>query len=162
MSNGRFELSTQHAANGDFASLDRISNYTLVFDALWPTSDKYRALVDANDDDGQPNIYLSPEGDIGVSPQYEGYFEPNTWYRIALVFFVSNEGDVAYKLYANGEFIASMRYAGLGQLWSMDKNGLALFTDTADGKFESGEVYVNSLMFTPRSLTSNDIAALGG
>lgn len=44
LSNGRFELSTQHAANGDFASLDRISNYTLVFDALWPASDKYRAL----------------------------------------------------------------------------------------------------------------------
>ncbi|MGR5093318.1 metallophosphoesterase [Vibrio maritimus] len=162
LSNGRFELSTQHAANGDFASLDRISNYTLVFDALWPASDKYRALVDANDDDGQPNIYLSPEGDIGVSPQYEGYFEPNTWYRIALVFFASSEGDVAYKLYADGEFIASMRYAGLGQLWAMDRSGLVLFTDTADGKFESGEVYLNSLMFTPRSLTSNDIAALGG
>ncbi len=43
----------------------------------------------------------------------------------------------------------------------MNRKGLALFTDTATSKYESGTVYLNSLMFAARSLTDIDIAKLG-
>ncbi|MFC5076580.1 hypothetical protein [Vibrio thalassae] len=102
---------------------------------------------------------MSPTGKIGLSPKYAGKTAADTWYRIALVFYASETGDVVYKLYIDGEPIETMRYPGLGEGWAMDRSGMALFTDT--GKYESGTVYLNAKMFTSRSLTDNDVAKLG-
>lgn len=163
---GSFELSTTLAANGDFADEDRLSNYTLVFDALWPELDagsrKYRAIMDANPIGLAPDIFLSPDGEIGLSPNYSGTIAANTWYRIALVFYASKTGDVVYKLYIDGEYIDTMRYSQFGESWAMNREGMALFTDTEPGSSESGTVYLNSLMFAARPLTDNDIKKLGG
>lgn len=164
--NGRFQLATELETNGDFADQDRLSYYTIVFDALWPelenNSSKYRAIIDADTSSSAPDIFLSPEGEIGLAPNYAGLIKANTWHRIAMVFFASETEDVAYKLYIDGEHIDTMRYPGLGERWAMNRKGLALFTDTAINKYESGTVYLNSLMFAARSLTDIDIARLGG
>ncbi|GMQ47625.1 metallophosphoesterase [Vibrio sp. 10N] len=166
LNSGSFKLSTDLAANGDFANLNRLSNYTIVFDALWPeledSSRKYRAILDAEPSSNEPDIFLSPDSEIGLAPNYAGSIAANTWYRIAMVFYASEEGDVVYKLYVDGEHIETMRYAGLGERWAMQREGMALFTDTAVNSSESDSVYLNALMFASRSLTDTDIAKLGG
>ncbi|MGF1748389.1 metallophosphoesterase [Vibrio cionasavignyae] len=162
--NGEMLLTTSHAANGDFASQDLISNYTLVFDVLWPdsSSNEYRAILDANDLNNKVEIYLNESNQLGLYSQYAGTFDANTWYRIALVFYASEAGDVVYKLYADGKFISTMRYsAGEGYKWAMSKDKLRLFTDTEYQKYEAEPVYLNALLYTPRPLTDSEIASMG-
>ncbi|MCL9773967.1 metallophosphoesterase [Vibrio methylphosphonaticus] len=161
---GELALQTTHAANGDFASQDLISNYTLAFDVLWPesSSNEYRAILDANDLNNKVEIYLNESNQLGLYSQYAGTFMPNTWYRIALVFYTSETGDVVYKLYADGKFISTMRYsAGEGFKWAMNKSTMRLFTDTEYQKYEAEPVYLNALLFTPRPLTDVEVASLG-
>ena len=162
--NGEFTLKTTHAANGDFASQDLISNYTLVFDVLWPdnSSNEYRAILDANNLNNKVEIYLNESNQLGLYSQYAGTFNANTWYRIALVFYASEAGDVVYKLYADGKFISTMRYsAGEGFKWAMNKNTMRLFTDTEYQKYEAEPVYLNALLYTPRPLTDVEVASMG-
>ncbi|MGV2988572.1 metallophosphoesterase [Vibrio sp. E150_011] len=162
--NGELHLQTQHDSNGDFSNQNLVSNYTLVFDALWPddSSNNFRAILDANSLNNKVEIYLNEDNQLGLYSQYAGIFEANTWHRIALVFYTSDAGDVVYKLYSNGQFIATMRYsAGEGIKWAMDKQNMRLFTDTEYQKNEAQPVYINALLYAPRPFSDVEVARMG-
>ncbi|MDX1505051.1 MAG: metallophosphoesterase [Spongiibacter sp.] len=159
------ELRRNVANNGDYAEQGLLSDYTLVFDVFWPTAShgKYRAVLQtnvANDDDADIFFDNSTEGRLGIATSglsYFGEFQPETWHRVALVFYAGNtEGSL--KIYHNGELVGEKRDGDTDARWAMSEVAL-LLTDNSN-ETEAG--YLNALLFAGRPYTDDEIKALGG
>lgn len=138
-------------------------SYTVIMDFLMPASGmgKYVALfqtstINVND----AELYINPDGKIGVEESYHGYVAPNTWNR--LVFTVDGVAGVLKK-YLNGTFlgfnkISSNRFYVWNVSRSGEDQGFLLF---ADDNGETNEMYLHALQIRNYIMDSTGIVSLG-
>src|SRR5688572_10950555 len=82
-----------------------VNSYTLVMDLLWPVESDgtFRALFNSDTNNVQdPIMFVNPDNAIGVNNDYVGVMLPDTWYRLALAFNLTNSTVAKY---LNGEKI---------------------------------------------------------
>ncbi|MDN3376966.1 MULTISPECIES: metallophosphoesterase [unclassified Pseudoalteromonas] len=152
-------------ANGDFAEQGLVSDYTIVMDIYWPfaAKDIYRALMQTNientpEDDA--DIFINPEGGLGKSTSKSGYFgatQPDTWHRIAFVFYTAPSNGV-FEVYVDGELAGVKTEGEINSRWALNKAVLLL----TDDDYETEPGYLNALLYAGRSMTRDEIKAMGG
>lgn len=138
---------------------DKFREYSMVFDILFPEQDgTYAAFFQtnpANVDDG--DAFLRVGDGIGISGQYEGVFNFNTWHRVAFTF-EDTGTDLTLRKYIDGVKVGEQ--AVDPERFSIDPDkGFLILTDD-HGEVFSG--YMNSFLFTANHLDDDAIAALGG
>ena len=146
------------SANGDFASIDKMSNYTLILDVLWPqeSDGEWRALMQtnlANTDDADWFVENTAAGGVGIS-QYFGQLQPNEWHRIGLVVRASPEqGKI--DLFIDG--IAVGQIENINERWAL-VDSLLMLTDDNN---ETAAGYLSGILFSGRAYSENEMQALG-
>lgn len=166
---GGLELTHRAPPNGVFLRDGLVSNYTLVFDALWPAEGPpYRAILQsnpANADDADLFARLESGGarlSLGQGNGYYGSVRAGTWHRIAVAVqsALGAGGTGQLALYVDGAFAGSKITDTPGKRcrWSLGES-LLLFADE-DG--ETGPLYLSNLSFTDRFLPMAEIQRLGG
>ncbi|MFY8325492.1 metallophosphoesterase [Pseudoalteromonas sp. ZZD1] len=152
-------------ANGDFAEQGLVSDYTIVMDIYWPfaAKDIYRALIQTNientpEDDA--DIFINPEGALGKSTSKSGYFgatQPDTWHRIAFVFYTAPSNGV-FEVYVDGELAGVKTEGEINSRWALNKAVLLL----TDDDYETEPGYLNALLYAGRSMTRDEIKTMSG
>lgn len=157
------KLSHNVAANGDYRDQNWVSDYTLVMDLLWPEGSVggYRALLQTDTNNStDADIFVDPVGGVGIATSHHGYFgelQPNTWYRVGLVFYSAPEGGV-FKVYINGELVGVKDEGIINERWALKEFGLLLTDDL--NETEPG--YLNALLFAGHPFTATEMASMGG
>ena len=146
-----------------------VNQYTLIVDVLLPASINWMPFfntdpANANDAD----FYVSDNGALGIGLlgySTNGTIQPDSWYRVA---FAANlaAGKVTY--YRNGDPVFTRTGGSLldgrHALYSDRDAGpdIRLFNEGDTSGDYTHEVLVNSLFFTDRTMTADEIKALGG
>ena len=157
------------AANGAFAELGLVSDYTVVMDLYWPqaSDNRWRALLQTslnNSDDADIFVERAIAGGVGVATSDSGYFgslPADSWHRLALVFYAAPSGEGAggtFKVFIDGELVGQKTDGDIGQRWALDELAI-LFSDNS---FETEPGYLNALLFSGRALSDGEVAALAG
>ena len=135
-----------------------VNLYTLIYDLMFPaaSSGTWRALFqtstgNANDGD----LFVNPGNGIGISGNYTGTVQADTWHRVA---FVVNSVNGRLSKYIDGVKVGEQSIEGLDGRFSLDPTAL-LFTDEGN---ETAAGYVNSIQFRNWVMTDEEIATLGG
>lgn len=159
----KIELNTQ--ANGDYANDGMVSDYTLIMDLYWPSedSDSYRAIMQTETVDYLENdadIFIDPSGGYGEATFKSGYFgdtKPETWHRVAFVFYTAPINGV-FEVYIDGELTGVKEFGEIDQRWALNK-AVLLFTDNG---YETVPGYLNALLYAGRAMTRGEIKSMGG
>lgn len=138
-------------------------HYTIIMDVLFPESSlgNWISILQTNTLNlNDAELFISPSNQIGISEQYFGKIDANTWYRIAVTV---NITDGFMRLYLDGELqgeipIESNRWAVLNSSVSGERQGFLLFADDND---ETQALYMASLQFRDYELDSTSIKNLG-
>ncbi|MBB1326852.1 metallophosphoesterase [Pseudoalteromonas sp. SR45-1] len=152
-------------ANGDFANEGIVSDYTLVMDLYWPAEGKdiYRAIMQANTTDylnDDADMFIDPSGGYGQATSDSGYFgntQPDSWHRIAFVFYTAPTNGV-FEVYIDGELAGVKEDGEIDSRWALHQSVL-LFTDN---NYETVPGYLNSLLYAGRAMTRDEIKSMGG
>lgn len=152
-------------ANGDFANEEMVSDYTLVMDLYWPAEGKdiYRAIMQANTTDylnDDADMFIDPSGGYGQATSDSGYFgntQPDSWHRIAFVFYTAPTNGV-FEVYIDGELAGVKEDGEIDSRWALNQSVL-LFTDN---NYETVPGYLNSLLYAGRTMTRDEIKSMGG
>jgi len=164
--NGYLVTLLQSGPNGGGAY---INQYTLIMDILVPAPLNWTALF--NTDPGNSNDadwYVAPDGSVGIAAL--GYtvanlFAPDTWYRLA---FTADLGAGVATYYQNGALVFQRSgialLDGRYSLYSTNDNlpSLLLFNEVDLSGNYTHELYVAGIAVVDRTLSANDVAALGG
>lgn len=162
-----YSLRPNAAPNGVFKGLGLVSNYTLVFDVMWPAAStrRWRAVYQTsidNSDDAELYFRYAPAGGVGINNAYHGTIEPGRWHRVAVAVQASagTGGTGHIQKFIDGRFVGGhiTPGEGPGSRWALGPEAL-LFTD---GKGAAVDGWVAGMMFVPRRLTMAEIEALGG
>ncbi|RIK78678.1 MAG: hypothetical protein DCC68_14750 [Planctomycetota bacterium] len=152
-------------ANGTFVDQGFVSNYTLVWDVLWPSESDgaYRSFYQTsrtNANDGEFFALNAPSGGIGISGNYHGSLTPNEWHRVALVVRAA-DGEGQLHKYIDGVFVGGQGTtgSGIGSRWALEPDIFHVFTDENN---ETRPGYLSSMMYVDRNLSMDEIRALGG
>jgi hypothetical protein len=151
---GGYKMLHGAAPNGGGAY---VNQYTLIYDLYLPIVG-WRPLLQTdtgNSNDG--DIFIRPDGGIGINNVYNGSVTPNEWHRIAVT--VDLAGPVLTK-YIDGIKVGTQT-AGLSAVdgrFSLDPSAL-LFADESG---DNAETYVSSVQFSNGRRPDAFIAALGG
>lgn len=148
---------------------DYVNQYTIIWDVLLPTDINWMPFFNTDPGNGNDaDFYVSNNGALGIGAlgySANGLIQPNTWYRVA---FAANlaAGRVTY--YLNGEPVrvrtgGSLR-DGRFALYSERDAGpdVRLFNEGDTSGNYTHEVLLNSFFFTDRTMTADEIKALGG
>ena len=152
-------------ANGDFANEGMVSDYTLVMDLYWPAEGKdiYRAIMQANTTDylnDDADMFIDPSGGYGQATSDSGYFgntQPDSWHRIAFVFYTAPTNGV-FEVYIDGELAGVKEDGEIDSRWALNQS-ILLFTDN---NYETVPGYLNSLLYAGRAMTRDEIKSMGG
>ncbi len=155
------------ATPDDFGAVTSTNIWSIVMDVKFPVLSGFTALwnTDAVGDlDGEYFIRddsgSGTSGGIGISGQYNGVVNADTWTRIA----VTVDGSAAGGAYVVTGYIDGV-LAGVSNT-STAPNGREAITDIlhlfTDDDFETAAGLINSLAFYDEVLTAEAIAALGG
>lgn len=136
-----------------------VNEYTIVMDLMLPDSGAFRALFNSDTNNVEDAImFVNPDNGIGVLNNYAGELAPNTWYRLAFVFDLTNSTITTF---INGQTNSTI-FTGADSTdgpFSL-RRGLLLFTD--NDVDAAGDGYVNSIQFIASALNGEQVAALGG
>lgn len=159
-----YRVAHHNAPNGVHGDAGRLSNYTMVFDVLFPASSdaSWRALYQTdtvNNNDAELYVNNVPSGGIGISGQYHGSVTPGEWHRVAIVV-RSADGEGQMQKFIDGRFVGAQGTTGtaITSRWSLGQDFL-LFTDDAS---ETNAGYVSSVYFEDRLFDFSEVVALGG
>jgi len=144
-----------------------INQYTFIMDVYLPSPLSWCAVfntstVNANDAD----FYIGQDGSIGIGPigySSAGAVQADTWQRIAMAADLA-AGTVTYYVDGNAVHTGSSGLDGRFSIYSNLNPGpnLLLFNEGDNSGVYTHVVYLNSLCFVDRTLTSDEISALGG
>jgi hypothetical protein len=149
-----------------------VNQYTLIFDLLYPESSStgWRGLIqiDAPDNSNDADLHINPSGAIGISGQYHGAIQANTWHRVAAVFDLAHPAGPQLRKYIDGELVGEQTLgAGVDGRWALSPIGgffgetALLFTDDNPDGGNTQAGYVSSIQVHDEALSSAYIAALG-
>ncbi len=157
-------LSHAGSPNGTYGDLGWVSNYTLIFDVLYPTESdgQWRALYQAdvaNADDAEIYVRNQPSGGVGINGEYRGSVTANAWHRIVVTVRAA-PGEGQLHKYIDGVFVGGQGTTGSGidLRWALDQQ-LLLLTEDND---ENAGGYLCGFYFTDRQMTPDEVRALGG
>jgi hypothetical protein len=146
-----------------------VNNYTVIYDFLSPGAPNWTALFNtnpANPAGNDADFYVASDRSVGIGSTYSsaGLVASDTWYRLA---FVLNGSANTLTYYLNGTQVATGAADGLDGRWSLYSNldagaDLLLFNEGDTSGNYTHELYVNSVAFADRAMTSGELAALGG
>lgn len=150
--------------NGPLADENLTSNYTLIFDVLFPSAseNRWRAFWQtdvSNSNDGEFFAQNSPGGPIGIGGNYRGRLTPDRWHRVAIVVRAA-AGEGQAQRFIDGQFVGAIGTtgSGLGSRWGTGPAALILTDDNG----ETAPGYLSSFYFIDRAMSFDDITALGG
>ncbi len=146
-----------------------VNQYTLIFDLLYPaeSSASWRGLIQIDDPSNanDADLFINASGAIGISGQYQGVVQSNTWHRLAFVFDLAASSGPSLRKYLDGALVGEQTLGeGVDGRWALSPVGGAfgetalLFADD-DGETESG--FVSSIQVHDEALSSGYIQALG-
>jgi len=146
-----------------------INQYTMIFDVLLPAPINWFPFFNTNPGNASGNdadFYVAPDGSIGIAAigySATGIIAANTWYRIAFAADLA-AGSVTY--YLNGTPVGTGN-AGIDGRHAIYSNAdagadLLLFNEGDTSGIYTHVVYLSSFLFTDRTLSASEIAALGG
>lgn len=170
-----YTVTHNSVANGVFVDDGYVSNYTLIFDVLWPELDsepEFRALFQTdvdNSDDADMFVYGVSGGrlGIGINNTYNEYgsVTPGSWHRVAIAIqcALGSGGTGQIRKYIDGLFVGGQYTPGASGAatrcrWALDPT-FHLFTDNS-GERPAG--FVSSVLYVDRVMTPDEIIALGG
>lgn len=138
-------------------------HYSIIMDVLFPESSlgNWISLFQTNTLNlNDAELFINPDNKIGVSEQYFGNIEANTWYRIAVTVNITSG---FMRLYLDGELqgeipIESNRWAVLNSSVSGERQGFLLFADDTE---ETQPLYLASLQFRDYEMSGSVISNLG-
>jgi hypothetical protein len=138
-----------------------VNQYTLILDVMWPSeSDRtWRAILQSDTNNVRdPILFVSSGNRLGINNTYNTVeILPNTWYRVAAVFDLSQTNSILRK-YVNGmEATQQLLDNSRDREFSLLPTAL-LFTG-APG--DSAPVFINSIQFRSVALSAEDIQELG-
>ena len=140
---------------------DLMNSYTLIFDLLFPaeSTGKWRALFEADNRflEADAEFFVNPANGIGVSGNYSGTVQSNTWYRIGLVV---DGAQKKLRKYIDGVLVGTQSFPRLDDRFALTPNSIAvLFTDN---DAESATGYVNSIQLREGALSNGQMRAIAG
>jgi hypothetical protein len=145
-----------------------VNQYTMIFDVLEPGSLYWTPFFNTSTTNGNDaDLYIAPDGAVGIGADYSpiGAIAPNIWNRVA---FTADLGAGQFTIYING---VQQHQRNGGSLidgrWSLESNldaghDLWLFNEGDGSGVYTHEFYLNSFYFADRTLSANEISALGG
>jgi hypothetical protein len=157
---------TDSGPNGGAPSINR---YTILMDVMVPGPLDWTAFFNTNPWDvlgNDADFYMADDGSVGIGGIYSGAgaVTANTWCRIA---FVADLPTMSY--YVNGVRVAtgSQTGSGLDGRWALYSNqdsgpDLFLFNEGDTSGVYTHELYVSSVAFIDRVLSSAELGGLGG
>jgi hypothetical protein len=136
-----------------------VNEYTIIFDLLYPSNGVARPLVDIDDTTTfvvGPEFIVNTAGGVGVPPTgpFDGLLTPNTWNRVG---FTVNATEI--RKYVNGLQVGSQPHSFEGRL-ALPANNFVRLLGNAVG--DAGLGYVNSIQLRDATLSSAQMAAIGG
>ena len=157
-------LSHAGSANGVYGDFGKVSNFTLIFDVLYPTASdgQWRALYQANvfnSEDAELYVRNQLSGGVGINGEYRGRVTPNAWHRIVVTVRAA-PGEGQLHKYIDGVFVGGQGTTGSGidLRWALDSQLLLLTEDNN----ENAGGYLCGFYFTDRQMTPDEVRALGG
>ncbi len=143
-----------------------LTSYSLVFDLLVPAdgiTNAFGALFQTDlSNSGDADFFMRANSasnfGIGISGQYQGSAQFDSWHRIAVTIEDQGDGSATMKKFIDGALVGEQSVDS-GRFTIDGDNGFLLLTD------ESGETfpgYLNSLLVSEETLTEQAIADLGG
>ena len=147
---------TDYVGMPNDSGLSVCSNYTLIMDVKFPSLPNYACIYDYGYEAADGDYFVHNNG-LGVRGQYDGTFNADTWYRIALVAtYDSGNDDVVWTKYIDGANVGT-QVLDTAARFSI-YNELLLFVDN-DGETAAG--LLNSLAFWNEPLSDSTIAGFG-
>ncbi len=166
ITNGYTATFTDSPPNGGGAY---INQYTMIFDVLLPVPIGWFPFFNTNPSNASGNdadFYVATDGSIGIAAigySATSLIAANTWYRIAFAADLA-AGTVTY--YRNGSpiFTGNADIDGRHSVYSNIEPGadLLLFNKGDTAGVYTHVVYLNSFLFTDRTMSASEIAVLGG
>ncbi len=151
-----------------------VNEYTIIYDLLIPSGDidgdgdnehdSWLSLWQTNYcswNDG--DFFYSPDNNgIGISGDYEGVIQPDTWHRV--VFSVDSAGPPSrVNKYIDGVNVGWTALDGFEGRWTLypDEDGVPTLLLTDDTE-DTAAGYLNSFQIRDYAMTDTEVAALGG
>ena len=146
-----------------------VNRYTVIFDVLSPGTINWTPFFNTDPANGNDaDFYVASDGAIGIGAlgySGVGLVAANTWYRVA---FAADLGAGTVSYYLNGtsvkDRVGTSLLDGRFSLYSNLDAGpdLLLFNEGDTTGQYTHELYVNSVAFVDRMMSSSEILALGG
>ncbi len=160
LSSEGLRLTCNDPPNGNFVDNGWTSNYTLIFDVLYPSGGVTRPLYNANITNANAaEASVNAADAVQVSSLAYGAVTPGTWHRVALVVRSANaEGQV--HVYVDGTFTGSIGSNDtiVSAGFALEEAVLLLTSSTGNG----GPGYLSGLRFVGRCLNYAEVNGLGG
>jgi hypothetical protein len=146
-----------------------VNQYTLIMDLLLPSSSggQYKTFLQtAAGNNNDADFFINPSNGIGISANYQGKIENDTWTRVALAVDLSGPGpSPIVAKFINGVKVGEQILGdGRDGRWSLNTVTNAdwpyalLF---ADNDTDNSLMYLNSVQFYSGRLSDATIAAMG-
>lgn len=140
------------------------ANFSVLMDIMLPPAsmNKWVALFQTSTGNlNDADLFINPDGQIGISESYHGQLTANTWYRIGFTVDVAR-GSI--RKYLNGKFIGSTPISSnRWDVWnssrSGDDQGFLLFSDDDN---ETALIYISALQTRNYVLNDAQMNLLGG
>jgi hypothetical protein len=154
---GGYRMYHQAAPNGGGAY---VNQYTLIYDLYLPFA-TWRSLLqtditDANDGD----LFIQPNGGIGISTVYNGNVTAGSWHRVAVAIDLTGPGSPVLTKFIDGVKVGNQTTGLSGQDGRFSLDVYALLFGDQDG--DAAETFVSSVQFSNGRRPDAFIAALGG
>ncbi len=153
-------LAFDDAPNGSFIDSGWTSNYTLVFDVLWPSGGVNRPLYNTNLANANgAEAFVNASDALQTASLAYGSIQPGVWHRIALVVRAASAEGQAH-LYVDGTFIGGIgsNDSTVSASYALEEAVLLLTSNT--GNPTPG--FLGGLRFIGRNLDYAEVHALGG
>ncbi len=147
--------------NGEF-----INRYSLIMDLLRPVAseNQWQALLQTDIfNRSDADLFINPDGAVGVADHYHGRIVTNHWHRLAVVVDLTRPDGGEMRTFIDGDPVGSIPLDGIDNRWSIYSTlpslGTLLFSDDNG---ETAPLFVNSIQIRNYAMTDQDVAALGG
>ncbi|MCZ6793887.1 MAG: hypothetical protein O7J95_09785, partial [Planctomycetota bacterium] len=147
-----------------------VNQYTLVMDVKFPEITDWVALYQTNNatvlaDGNDGDWFINPDGfGIGISGNYGGRVEEDTWHRLALVY---DTQAGTYTGYIDGREVQQNGGMTVDNRWTLYTRNdstpyIILFADETPGATEMGAGLVGSVQLRDYPLSPGEVAGRGG
>jgi hypothetical protein len=154
---GGYKMYHQTAPNGGGAY---VNQYTLIYDIYFSFA-TWRSLLQtgpANTSDG--DVFIDPNGGIGISGVYNGSVAAGSWHRVAIAMDLTGPGSPVLTKFIDGVKVGNQTTGLSGRDGRFALDVYALLFGDQDG--DVAETFVSSVQFSNGRRPDAFIAALGG